>query len=84
VFEFSHILSQNYILFVVSKADIIMFMIFFSDKKKTVGIAILAGFAVGLSLGIPVTMIIFGYIHVNDCPAERFIPIYLIVGGTVL
>jgi len=36
---------------------------------------------VGLVLCIPVSMIVIGTIYLDDCPAERFIPIYLIVGG---
>lgn len=78
LFVFLHLFSQIYNLLVGSSHHNVTWIF---SEKKTVGIAILAGFAVGLSLGIPVTMIIFGYIHVNDCPAERFIPIYLIVGG---
>lgn len=37
--------------------------------------------AIGLVLAIPLAMIIVGAIHLHDCPIERFIPIYLIVGG---
>lgn len=33
-------------------------------------------------LAIPVTMIVLGAIHKDDCPVERMIPIYLIVGGS--
>lgn len=32
-------------------------------------------------LAIPIAMIVVGSIHLNDCPVERYIPIYLIVGG---
>lgn len=37
--------------------------------------------AIGIVLAIPISMIVVGAIHLNDCPVERFIPIYLIVGG---
>lgn len=30
---------------------------------------------------VPITMIIIGSIYLYDCPKERYIPIYLIVGG---
>lgn len=45
------------------------------------GITILATCAIVASIGVPIAMITIGYIHLNDCPAERFIPIYLVVGG---
>ena len=35
----------------------------------------------GFFLAIPVTCIVIGAIYVDDCPAERYIPIYLIVAG---
>ncbi|XP_060606648.1 transmembrane protein 272-like isoform X2 [Ruditapes philippinarum] len=38
--------------------------------------------AMGVFLAIPIAMIVMGAIHLNDCPAERMIPIYLIVGGS--
>ena len=37
----------------------------------------------GLLLVLPIAMIVIGTIYVHDCPAERFIPIYLIVAGSV-
>ncbi|XP_045215546.1 transmembrane protein 272-like isoform X2 [Mercenaria mercenaria] len=36
----------------------------------------------GIFLAIPIAMIVLGAIHKDDCPAERMIPIYLIVGGS--
>jgi len=36
---------------------------------------------VGLVLAIPISMIAIGSVYLNQCPCERFIPIYLIVGG---
>ncbi|KAH3692269.1 transmembrane protein 272-like isoform X3 [Dreissena polymorpha] len=44
----------------------------------TIGCTIMLAFV----LAIPITMIVMGAIHKNDCPAERMIPIYLIVGGS--
>lgn len=32
-------------------------------------------------LAVPIAMIAVGAIHLDDCPVERFIPIYLLVGG---
>jgi len=32
--------------------------------------------------GIPIAMIVIGATHLNDCPIERFIPIWLIVAGS--
>ena len=37
--------------------------------------------ACGLTVIIPVCMIIIGAIHLHDCPVEPCIPIFLIVGG---
>ncbi|XP_069141643.1 transmembrane protein 272-like [Argopecten irradians] len=37
---------------------------------------------VGLSLAIPIAEIAIGASYLHDCPAERLIPIYLIVAGT--
>ncbi|XP_033127106.1 transmembrane protein 272-like [Anneissia japonica] len=34
-----------------------------------------------LILAIPITMIVIGAMYKDDCPAQKFIPIYLIVGG---
>ncbi|XP_070552897.1 transmembrane protein 272-like [Ptychodera flava] len=34
-----------------------------------------------VSMAIPITMIIIGSIYKDDCPAEPYIPIYLIVSG---
>lgn len=35
-----------------------------------------------VTLAIPITMIVIGAIYKDDCPRERFIPIYLIVAGS--
>lgn len=35
----------------------------------------------GIFLAIPISMIAIGAVYLNDCPAERMIPIYLIVAG---
>ncbi|XP_067663619.1 transmembrane protein 272-like [Haliotis asinina] len=45
----------------------------------TIGCTIL----IGLFMAIPVAMIVMGSIHLDNCPAERYIPIYLIVAGSV-
>ncbi|XP_022103090.1 uncharacterized protein LOC110985928 isoform X2 [Acanthaster planci] len=36
-----------------------------------------------LSTALPIAMIVLGSIYMNDCPAERMIPIYLTVFGAV-
>lgn len=36
----------------------------------------------GIMLVIPIAMIVIGAIYKNDCPKEKFIPIYLIVAGS--
>jgi len=45
---------------------------------STVGFTIMLAFF----MAIPVSMIVMGAIYKDDCPAERMIPIYLIVGGS--
>ncbi|XP_014677455.1 PREDICTED: uncharacterized protein LOC106817306 [Priapulus caudatus] len=35
----------------------------------------------GITLALPITMIIIGSVYLHDCPIDRFIPVYLIVGG---
>jgi len=37
----------------------------------------------GLCSFVPLLMVIIGSIYAHDCPAQNFIPIYLIVGGVV-
>ena len=36
---------------------------------------------IGVRIIIPIVMIVIGSLKVNECPAENFIPIYLIVAG---
>ncbi len=36
-----------------------------------------------LALAIPIAMIIVGAVHVNDCPVQSLIPVYLIVSGCI-
>ncbi|XP_060078454.1 transmembrane protein 272-like [Ylistrum balloti] len=36
---------------------------------------------IGLSLAIPITEIVIGASFIHDCPAQRLIPIYLVVAG---
>ncbi|XP_077976385.1 transmembrane protein 272-like isoform X1 [Styela clava] len=38
---------------------------------------------IAIMLCIPVSMIVIGAINLNNCPLERFIPIWLIVAGSV-
>ncbi|KAK3744214.1 hypothetical protein QZH41_013567, partial [Actinostola sp. cb2023] len=38
--------------------------------------------AIGILMAIPITMIVLGAKYKNDCPIEKHIPIYLIVGGS--
>lgn len=37
--------------------------------------------SLGILLAVPISMIVIGTIYLHDCPAERMIPIYLIVAG---
>ncbi|XP_064608113.1 transmembrane protein 272-like [Liolophura sinensis] len=36
----------------------------------------------GLSTALPIAMIVIGSMYLHDCPVERYIPIYLVVGGS--
>ncbi|XP_031554553.1 transmembrane protein 272-like isoform X2 [Actinia tenebrosa] len=38
--------------------------------------------ALGIIMAIPISMIAIGATYKHDCPTERYIPIYLIVGGS--
>lgn len=38
---------------------------------------------IGLMMALPISMIVMGAMYLDDCRVERFIPIYLVVGGTV-
>ena len=38
---------------------------------------------VWITILIPVCMLVVGSVYINDCPAENYIPVYLIVGGTI-
>jgi len=38
--------------------------------------------ACSVTVVIPICMIVIGSIHFNDCPAEPYIPLFLIVGGS--
>ncbi len=40
--------------------------------------------ACSVTVVIPVVMIVIGAVHFDDCPAEPYIPVFLIVGGTFL
>ena len=37
--------------------------------------------ACSITVVIPVCMIVIGSVYFHDCPAEPYIPIFLIVGG---
>jgi hypothetical protein len=51
-------------------------------RKVIAIIKIVLNILVGIAL--PIAMIVIGAIHLNDCPRQRFIPIYLIVFGCTL
>lgn len=36
---------------------------------------------IGLTIVVPICMVLIGSLYLNDCPVEKYIPIYLIVGG---
>lgn len=36
---------------------------------------------IGITILIPICMLVVGAVYFDDCPAESHIPIYLIVGG---
>lgn len=36
---------------------------------------------IGITTIVPICMLVVGSVYVNDCPAQRYIPVYLIVGG---
>lgn len=38
---------------------------------------------IGVTILIPICMLVVGAVYFDDCPAESHIPIYLIVGGTI-
>ena len=40
--------------------------------------------ACSVTVVIPICMIVIGSIHFNDCPAEPYIPLFLIVGGKLV
>ncbi|ELU18049.1 hypothetical protein CAPTEDRAFT_222790 [Capitella teleta] len=46
----------------------------------TVGLACTIVF----SIGLPIAHIVIGAVYLDDCPVERFIPIYLVVAGCFL
>lgn len=58
-----------------------------TDFLKNVCIIIFStiGFTIfiGILLMIPVSMIVVGALNLNHCPLERFIPIWLVVAGSV-
>jgi hypothetical protein len=38
---------------------------------------------IGITILIPICMLVVGAVYFNDCPVESHIPIYLIVGGEI-
>lgn len=36
----------------------------------------------GVTIIIPICMVVMGIIYLHDCPREGYIPVYLLVGGT--
>lgn len=54
------------------------FLEIFNDTRKKAGKHLIY---LDLSIIIHITMIAIGSMHLNQCPAEKYIPIYLVVGG---
>ena len=54
--------------------------------SSPIGFAIVVSaiLAIIVILGAPFTMIIMGSLHLQDCPAKTYIPIFLIVSGKML
>uniref|UniRef100_T1IPP8 Uncharacterized protein n=1 Tax=Strigamia maritima TaxID=126957 RepID=T1IPP8_STRMM len=50
-------------------------------RKNRAVTACINAVSIILLLSLPVSMIAIGAIHINNCPAEPFIPIYMIVAG---
>ena len=38
---------------------------------------------IGITIVVPVVMVVMGSFYLNDCPVEKYIPIYLVVGGSI-
>lgn len=38
---------------------------------------------IGITIIIPICMLVVGSVYFYDCPAENYIPVYLIVGGCI-
>nr|XP_022335582.1 uncharacterized protein LOC111132143 [Crassostrea virginica] len=55
---------------------------FLKEAMKIAGASV--GFIVclGIALAIPIACIVIGVRYLDDCPLERFIPIYLVVSGS--
>ncbi|XP_064481800.1 transmembrane protein 272-like isoform X2 [Ornithodoros turicata] len=49
-----------------------------------IGASVLCTATLVFLLVIPVLMLVIGIVYVKDCPAEKNIPIYLIVGGVLM
>ena len=67
----THKASRNVIDFVVRVIILLL---------GTIGCTI----ACSITIVIPVCMIVIGSVYFHDCPAEPYIPIFLIVGGDSL
>ncbi|XP_067663618.1 uncharacterized protein [Haliotis asinina] len=53
---------------------------FYELLRETLGCTLF----LGIIMAVPVTMIVMGCMHLFDCPAEQYIPLYLLVGGIAL
>lgn len=55
----------------------IIFYFLFSIRCYSVG----CSFVIGVIVFIPISMIFFGAIYMNECPVSKYIPVYLLIGG---
>ncbi|XP_038055449.1 transmembrane protein 272-like [Patiria miniata] len=56
---------------------------FVTTTVKIILNTVMATICLALSMAVPIAMIVMGAVYMNDCPAERMIPIYLTVFGAV-
>ncbi|XP_064483289.1 transmembrane protein 272-like [Ornithodoros turicata] len=53
-----------------------------SDTMAPLICSVLRFFTLTLGLGISSSMVIAGLLYIDECPVEKYIPIYMIVAGT--
>lgn len=51
------------------------------SNEPLVGKSIIVALTVAIVIVVPVSMVVIGLFRLHDCPAEPFIPIFLVVGG---